>query len=569
MFVPIGIAIFGVVSIGSYLSMSRTLERISGLGRSYQFNVQSLEQIRKIEVLNWANGGEGLDRLIDTVRSLRQEDSGQDLMRLERLAEQFSGSADAELVTSIRDSIASIKTSRERRFRARFEFFHQSLKGWLWKIWLIAFSGAALIWGVVSLIVLTISGPVVALSRAIDELSLSDIEAEFGASLQRVYQRYRIIPREIAETWERAGSLIRRVAVAREHDFKALQFQKERAELAASVLADGLFVVRNGEVAPQNPVGLRILQQLPEARERILQAVREGVEIPLEFEQPGLGTRQSFILGIAGWVQSHQAVVTARDITAQREGDRAKSHFIGLLSHEIRTPVTSLVMAIRLLQRSCGEFQNPVHQKLIQTSAKDVERLRELLDDLLSISRFESGAGGITLRSADLRRILKSSHESFKRDASERGIHLECYLQDSVVAEDWSCEVDASKLGWALSNLMLNAIRHTPRGGEVRVELRRSRSGDGRRFFEYRVRDSGPGIAPERLGRLMDPYAGVYDLRVARTDATGSGLSIARQIAESHGGSLRVCSDPGRGCEFQLRFQAREGSLDGKVARSG
>ena len=376
-FVPIGIAIFGVVSIGSYLSMSRTLERISGLGRSYQFNVQSLEQIRKIEVLNWANGGEGLDRLIDTVRSLRQEDSGQDLMRLERLAEQFSGSADAELVTSIRDSIASIKTSRERRFRARFEFFHQSLKGWLWKIWLIAFSGAALIWGVVSLIVLTISGPVVALSRAIDELSLSDIEAEFGASLQRVYQRYRIIPREIAETWERAGSLIRRVAVAREHDFKALQFQKERAELAASVLADGLFVVRNGEVAPQNPVGLRILEQLPEARERILQAVREGVEIPLEFEQPGLGTRQSFILGIAGWVQSHQAVVTARDITAQREGDRAKSHFIGLLSHEIRTPVTSLVMAIRLLQRSCGEFQNPVHQKLIQTSAKDVERLRD------------------------------------------------------------------------------------------------------------------------------------------------------------------------------------------------
>jgi NtrC-family two-component system sensor histidine kinase KinB len=226
-------------------------------------------------------------------------------------------------------------------------------------------------------------------------------------------------------------------------------------------------------------------------------------------------------------------------------------------------------MAIRLLQRSCSEFSNPVHQKLIQTSAKDVERLRELLDDLLSISRFESGAGGITLRSADLRRILKSSHESFRRDAQERGVHLESYVQDSVLADEWSCEVDSSKLGWALSNLMLNAIRHTPRGGEVRVELRRSKAGDGRQFFEYRVRDSGPGIDPERLVRLMEPYAGVYDLRVARTDATGSGLSIARQIAESHGGSLRVCSDPGRGCEFQLRFQAREGSQDGKVARSG
>jgi signal transduction histidine kinase len=566
-FLPIGIAIFGVVLVGSLVSVRHTLKKNEVLGKSHLGSVQTLKEIRQLEALRWSHGGAELDQFIDGLDALRVHDGSIDLDGLVESAKRYRDTADPGSVPVIWNAVSALENSREQRLQGQSETLIGAMDGWIWKLWVLALSGGALIWAIVSLIVLTISGPVAALSRAVDELDLRDLEAEFQRRLTRVHDRYWIIPREILDSWRRVGTLIGRVALAREQDFRALSQQKDRAELIASVLSDGLFTVRDGRVEPQNPIGRQILESVPDTDDRILRVVRDGTDGAIELERSGGSS--SFVLSLAGWLEPTRALVVARDVTSQRESERGKNHFLGLLSHEIRTPVTSLVMAIRLLQRASAEFQNPVHQKLIQTSAKDVERLRELLDDLLSISRFESGVGGITRRTADLRRILKSSHESFQVDACDRGVRLESYIQDTVTPDDWSCEVDASKLGWALSNLLLNAIRNTPRGGEVSVELRRSKSFDGRRFLEYRIRDSGPGIAPERLPGLMDPFSGVYDLRVARSDATGSGLSIARQIAESHGGSLRVCSDPGRGCEFQLRLQAKERMQDGKVARSG
>jgi NtrC-family two-component system sensor histidine kinase KinB len=312
----------------------------------------------------------------------------------------------------------------------------------------------------------------------------------------------------------------------------------------------------------------------------LIEVLKNGSEISVEVNFLEGLQRGSYVLRRVG-AQSNLAspehplngVVIAQDITRIRESERAKKHFLGLLSHEIRTPVTSLVMAIRLLEKNHRSLDGPLQQKLIETCARDVERLRELLDDLLSISRFEStaysGAISLSLRSSDLKRILRNAEESFRSDARDKGIRLESQTSDSKVVEgEWLCEVDASKMGWALSNLVNNAIRHTSRGGEVRVSLRRSQSTDGRRFFEYRVQDSGSGIEPNQLSKILEPYSGVYDLRVARTELTGSSLSIARQIAEAHGGSLRVCSAPGQGSEFQLRFPSKERSQDGKVASS-
>jgi len=260
---------------------------------------------------------------------------------------------------------------------------------------------------------------------------------------------------------------------------------------------------------------------------------------------------------------------------ALRESAQSKGHFVGLLSHEIRTPVTSLLMATRLLQRSVEEFANPIHKKLVLSSGRDVERLRELLDDLLSISRFESDQLALARRPTDLKRILRNSQESFKCEARDRGVLLRTEVAEG--AGEWLAEVDGAKLGWALSNVTLHSLRHTPNGGEVTVELRRSASSDGARFLEFRIRDMSVGVTPERIHRKFEPFGGEYELRIARSDSTGSSLAIARSIVEAHGGSLMVCSDPGQGCEFQLKLPEgivstglkNERNQDGQITCSG
>jgi signal transduction histidine kinase len=344
-------------------------------------------------------------------------------------------------------------------------------------------------------------------------------------------------------------------------------------DLAAN-LSDGVFCFQKSELITLNPAAKKMIDADSSLLPRVMEVLRSGFEASVEVIFPDGIQRGSYILRRAHLLDS-SGIVIAQDVTRIREAEKAKTHFLGLLSHEIRTPVTSLVLAIRILERGSNAFDNTIHQKLIATCSKDVERLRELLDDLLSISRFESITQScpvsLSLRNSDLKRILRNAEESFRAEAVDRGIRLESQVVENSISQAvsgaaWTSEVDAAKLGWALSNLINHAVRQTSRGGEVRVSLRRSQSADGRRFFEYRVQDSGNGIPPDQMNRIMEPYSGVYDLRVARTELTGSSLSIARQVAEAHGGSLRVCSAPGQGSEFQLRFPSKERSQDGKVA---
>ncbi|MFN7685286.1 MAG: sensor histidine kinase [Oligoflexia bacterium] len=450
---------------------------------------------------------------------------------------------------------------------------------WFTRFAITATAWSLVAWLIFSVIVRFMVRPAVRLAQTIAGLDLNRISADFGERLKNECFDQIIAPREVHEIWLRVAELIQRISVIRDEDFSTLERQKLRAEIIAASLSDGVFVISKNEWSYVNPSGRRILAAQPHVRSQIESVLLNGVEQQIELSLGEDAPQRVFVLTRLGRTQGGEGIVLARDLTFIRESQRAKNHFLGLLSHEIRTPVTSLVMAIRLLQRASDAFESPVHKRLIETSARDVERLRELLDDLLSISRFESGVPTLSLRSVDLRRLLRNAHDSFRSEAEARTVRIESQVVSDILpakagdGHEWFCEVDGSKLGWALSNLMLNAIRHSPKGGEVRVELRRSASADGRPFFEYRVQDQGSGISSERLSKMMEPYAGVYNLRVGRSEATGSGLSIARQIAEAHGGSLRVCSEFGRGSEFQLRFpmrtSTRERNTDGKVAHSG
>jgi signal transduction histidine kinase len=243
-------------------------------------------------------------------------------------------------------------------------------------------------------------------------------------------------------------------------------------------------------------------------------------------------------------------IVVAQDVTLVRESQEAKGHFLATLSHEIKTPVTSLTMATRLLSKMIQEIPNPTHRNLILTCVEDVDRLRRLLDDLLTISRFDLMIQKLEFQNIDLVKLLKNSVQSFQVQARQRDIALTFAAQgkdeNERFVKNLMIPMDPSKIAWAISNLLTNALRHTPRGGAVEARLIHS-SDD---WVEIRVKDSGPGIELKRQSRIFDKFSSFYDIRVARSGSTGAGLSIAREIVTAHGGRIWVSSEPGQGAEF-------------------
>jgi signal transduction histidine kinase len=176
----------------------------------------------------------------------------------------------------------------------------------------------------------------------------------------------------------------------------------------------------------------------------------------------------------------------------------------------------------------------------------------------------------LEFQNIDLVKLLKNSVQSFQVQARQRDISLTFLAQGrnegEKIAKNLTVPMDPSKIAWAISNLLTNALRHTPRGGTVETRLIHT-SDD---LVEVRVKDSGPGIELKRQSRIFDKFSSFYDIRVARSGSTGAGLSIAREIVTAHGGRIWVSSEPGQGAEFgftlPLKRKLSESSPKGETS---
>jgi len=232
------------------------------------------------------------------------------------------------------------------------------------------------------------------------------------------------------------------------------------------------------------------------------------------------------------------AVAVLEDITHLRELDRLKTEFIGVASHELRTPVTSLLLSVQLLQEGAvGELTSD-QKEVVASQREDLDRLERMMRDLLDITRLEAGVTPPRFELSRADEIVKAALAAVASQAEAKRIRLSVDLADDLQP----VRADRSQITRVLVNLLNNAIRHTPAGGAVTVDVR-----NGDKTVEFEVRDNGTGIPSEYLPHIFERFVHVPG---ATRGGAGLGLSIAKTIVEAHGGKIKVQSEPGQGASI-------------------
>lgn len=237
-------------------------------------------------------------------------------------------------------------------------------------------------------------------------------------------------------------------------------------------------------------------------------------------------------------------VTLLEDITKLKEIDEMKSEFVSTVSHEFRTPLTSMNMSLSmLLEEDVGKL-NEEQRQLLEATGEDVERLNELVNDLLDLSRIEAGNIRMEFDKVNVGQLIKSTREPFIQQAEQKGIDLKYELaKDNIFAY-----ADPSKISWVISNLIGNALRYTPEEGMI--EIRAEQKGQ---YVYIHVQDTGVGIDKAYQDKIFDKFVRANNNEDAAS-GTGLGLAIAREIIEAHGGEIWVESEVDEGSTFSFNI---------------
>jgi two-component system, NtrC family, sensor histidine kinase KinB len=242
--------------------------------------------------------------------------------------------------------------------------------------------------------------------------------------------------------------------------------------------------------------------------------------------------------------QSFGTILILQDVTYLRDKDRARTNLVATLSHELKTPLTSLVLSTELLERS-GDL-TAEERKTVVVIREDVARMTELVKDLLDLGRGEASAITLQTIPIDFTQLLRAVTGTFRRPAEGKPVQLKTDFDESAP----KILADPVKLSWVVSNLVANALRHTPAGGTISVS-----SKTALRTVRLQVRDTGSGIAPELREHLFELF-GLRNVNGAEAGSAALGLAIAKQIVEAHKGRIFVESTLGEGTCFRVELPA-------------
>lgn len=321
-------------------------------------------------------------------------------------------------------------------------------------------------------------------------------------------------------------------------------------------MIEGVLVLdENGRVQFANPAFAEMFGTVGVLRGKVLleavrsheltaiveRAGREGRLEDQEFQMPG-ATERWFQINVALLASADRrklgTILVVHDVTRIKQLERTRQEFVANVSHELRTPLSHIKGYTETLLG--GAKDDPeVATRFLQTIERNVERLKLLIEDLLTLSEIESGRVMLNLQPVHVRASVEKVFDDFRTRAAAKHVTL---LNE---AEELTARADQRRLEQVLTNLVDNAVKYG--GGDNRVVVgARLNSG----MVEMFVQDNGPGLPTESLERVFERFYRVDKARSRDQGGTGLGLSIVKHIIQSHGGRVWVDSEPGKGAKF-------------------
>lgn len=240
------------------------------------------------------------------------------------------------------------------------------------------------------------------------------------------------------------------------------------------------------------------------------------------------------------------AVIVFHDITKEKEVDRLKTEFISITSHELRTPLATIKNTITLLLNSATGPINDNQRKFLDMARRNIDRLAALINNLLDLSKIESGKMELTRSEVDINAIAEEVTAAFSSLAKDKKVELKAELDNGLTR----ISADKDKIFQVVNNLISNALKFTQPQGSVTI--RTSVYASDKNYVQVSIRDTGIGIDKKDFDKLFQRFQQLDSALSRKTTGTGLGLVISKQIIELHGGKIWVDSEPGKGSIFSF-----------------
>ncbi|MDH7460829.1 ATP-binding protein [Chitinophagaceae bacterium 26-R-25] len=392
-----------------------------------------------------------------------------------------------------------------------------------------------------------VSGPISKLNEAIK--ALSDKDYNYRLHINR--------KDEFGELAQAFNTMAEKLDEYEHSNLATILFEKQRAETVIQTMKDAsLGIDVSGKVLFANQQALQLLnlkeadvinksQEEVSRRNdlfRFLLQENNGTPFKIVVEnKENYFTKE--INDITQDGQKTGRVIVFKNITPYKELDLAKTNFIATISHELKTPLASIDLSLKLLKDQRTGNLNDEQHELVEHIKDDKNRLVKIVGELLDLSQVETGNIRLNIQSVNVNKVLDFALQSVQMQAAQKQIALEI-IKDSN--EDLHCKADAEKTTWVLTNLLTNAIRYSSTSSKIITTIK---SIDSK--VEFSVKDFGKGISLEEQSRIFEKF---YKTKDDIKSGTGLGLAIARDFITSQGGRIWVESEEGKGSVFAFEL---------------
>jgi two-component system sensor histidine kinase ResE len=353
-----------------------------------------------------------------------------------------------------------------------------------------------------------------------------------------------------------------------------LQHERDHLSSVLRSMTDSVISFNaEGEVILTNPQGQHLLDDWrdvdwadgdnrePDAhvpgplRETFRNVISKGKELTVKIHVKS-GVWSVVMTPLASTNEVRGAVAVLRDVTEEFRVDKMRKDFVANVSHEIRTPLSMVQGYSEALLDDIAA--SPEERKeLVQVIHDESLRMGRLVKDLLDLARMEAGYLDMNFQQVDVNALISRVYRKFAALAKDRQIVFTRSAEDATLLLE---AADGDRLEQVLTNLMDNALRHTPAGASVSLDAQRIAGPKGD-LIELKVSDEGQGIAREDLAYIFERFYKADKARKRETSGggTGLGLAIVKNLVEAHGGTIKVASNPGEGTVFTIMLPVAAG----------